>query len=409
MSAIEVLNKIRPLPVPLFGKLDRGIKVIIPVTLALLPFAHIDLSYQIYVGHRLLMFLTAVVCLYMFVSGERSVREKLYLLGTLSYLLMTSTIAAFYFNDTSPIKEFLSIFTVITFSFYLISSPSKKTMLWCLFVIAFFCLDAVFQSVVGHDFFFFPKHHGMRSWGAFIMGSPSFGVFLMSFFFLPFFAIKNRTLKGLMILLMCVGILVTNDRAPFLQISLATYLFVNASMSFKLFFLFFSGLVLSVVTFNFAEYVPFRLYILVESFYTIFRDPSVLLQNTTMSLDQYMDIWTSNISTWVHQAPLFNKIFGFGWGGGALFLQEMKQNPRNHQIYLDILFNIGALGLGTFFYLIFRLFKKLGPHAVIFSTTVLPFSFYSLHTFTWLYVTALSFILACWSYRLKVEGSELRC
>ena len=373
--------------------IDRIILVLLGYMLASLPFAVVDFLLPLVFFNRLVLVLVGVLCAFS-ALGKRGF--NLTLNGTfivLAIILVHSFFSIMLDNTFDYVKELITLMSLVAVVLWSKDVRVEGLARFAIGIAVFYSLDAIFQNYTGTDWFGFTPW-GNRSWGAFNFGAPTLGVFLAMVIFLPFFFIKNTLIKWLFFLLIALGMVVANDRAPMVQVVLAALLFSKLRLKYKLLTI---GCVLAPIFF--VPALPpatsnriIALYWGLHLF--LFGQETSELKGFYYSsgIEAYGQIWGSILTGWFQWDNIFNVIFGTGWGSSFHLAERFSGLGRPHSIHLELLVSWGILGYAAVIAKIFHLFLRYRACFIILASAVLPFTFFSLVSFNPFFLMVLNYM-----------------
>ena len=376
--------------------LDKLVIVLLVYLFATLPFAVIDFSQPITIFNRFVLIMVGILCAFIALS-KRSFRVRLngafIILGIIFIHSLISMLGAEPFDYAKEVVTFFSLVFIAMWARDVRVDVLAKAVIA---VALFYCIDAIYQYVNGIDLFGFPTRNN-RSWGAFYFGAPTFGIFLSFVFFLPFFYLKNRWLKLVVIAIFVGGLIVANDRAPIVQIVLAVILFAPFRPWYRFLVIGFALTPILLVP-AMDPLVSNRVISLYWGLHLLFFEPESTEARTFLSqygLIGYLLIWEGIIDGWLRWANLLNVLFGTGWGSSLDAVRSVSEGEsgRPHSIHLDILMVWGIVGYILVLGWLIRLYWHHRETFVIFASVVLPFSFFSLTSSNYLFLMTIIYIL----------------
>jgi len=374
--------------------LDKVIVWLLVYLFATLPFAAIDFSLPFTVFNRSLLIIVGILSAFSALA-KRSFNVRLngtfLILGIIAIHSLISMLRAGTPDYTKEVGTFFSLVFVAIWARGVRVDVLAKAVIAVAF---FYCADAIYQYFNGVDLFGFSTRNN-RSWGSFYFGAPTFGIFLSFVFFLPFFYLKNWWLKLVVIAIFVSGLIVANDRAPVVQIMLATLFFAPFRPGYRLLVIGFAltPILLVPAMDPSASNRISSLYWGLNLF--LFNRESAEFQGYLLSygLTNYLHIWEGIIDGWFRWDNLFNVLFGTGWGSSLDAARSVSAGGRPHGIHLDILIVWGIVGYMAVFGWLIRLYWRHRETFVILASVVLPFSFFSLTSSNYLFMMTIIYIL----------------
>jgi hypothetical protein len=374
--------------------IDRIIIWLLAYLFATLPFAVTDFSLFLTAFNRSLLIVVGGLCAY-FALSKRSYNVRLN--GTfliLGIIFIHSFISMLRAGTLDYAKEVGTLFGLVFIALWARDVRVDVLAKAVIGVALFYCVDVIYQYFNGVNLFGFTPRNN-RIWGAFYFGAPTFGIFLSFVFFLPFFYLKRRWLKSVVVVIFAVTMFIANDRAPIVQTVLAILLFMSLRPWHKLLAFGFALTPILLVTVSdpSASNRVIAIYEGVNFF--LFSKDSAELEGflNSYGMTAYLDIWGGVTGGWFRWDNLVNVLFGTGWGSAPDAAASVSEFGRPHNIHLELLIIWGVVGYAAVLGWLIRLYRRHRETFVIFATAVLPFGFFSLTSSNYLFMITISYIL----------------
>lgn len=288
------------------------------------------------------------------------------------------------FKSISDLRFFL-LYLVIRNLFYHDIIKIKPIIFICLICCLFLSIDIYIQHIYGKDLFGFPpieeRYNGIFYDEA-IAGSYIQKFSLLSILAIFFFQIGNNLKKILIIItgsILAIGTLLSLDRMPFITIFFGFFLliFCNKKLRFALFL----NIIIIFITFVFfvSAYKPInKRYLDLNKEFNISKIINIILnkkendnnENNFQNLDKTKEPILSGGYGKIFQSTLY--VYKYDWliGTGTKSFQkkcyelseinkDLSCPPHPHNIYLEILINMGLLGFIIFLIFILNIIINL--------------------------------------------------
>ncbi len=284
-------------------------------------------------------------------------------------------------------RSALSWFLLLPFAIYLSrNTPYLRTFISFILLFAIFCcLDSVYQSFTGVDFFGIPTLGGAeRITGPFSWESPVIGGFLMVIFFFPALLGYSTAKQHLFYLAFFAIIVMSGSRGAVLQI-LFVYLFFYLNFRKGLIIGIGMALLFILVAPNlsslFDSGAVIRVFELADYERVIAAESSDLRR---------LDLWLNYLPEIIGSLWLF----GAGLGGLEPILLELTLNTfiHPHHLYIELFLTLGVLGAIPFLIFLVDSYRKLNREArLVFWSFWGPFNMlHSTFDFYWAFMMFLS-------------------
>ena len=257
--------------------------------------------------------------------------------------------------------------------FYLILRflVSQKTLrldwfsLACALCATFICLDILVQFFLGKDILGlepYTDRHYSGVFGEELIAGGYLQKFALFSFFLPFVIKKNLFHKILILFIFFAfflfGIVLSGNRMPLLLyiFSFLTFLIFNK----KLRKYFFTILIITILSLTLYSKINLSFKVNVSNFYTDGKNLIHVFFLDVDAVDKPADIWKR---PYVSEIACFktiwnkNSIFGGGIKSYRTFYGGCGSHPHNY--YLEILTDLGLIGLSIILFFIFMLLRKI--------------------------------------------------
>lgn len=379
--------------------LDRIIAGGIAYLFVTLPFAVTDLLPVLRVMNRLFLLGIGVLAAYVAIRrGDYKVTVNWVLIALAGLGVQTVVGMAIHPNYMDP-PELLNLFAVVSLVLWAMETRVNFLPPFMIGVAAFFSVDVIIQRFVGVDLFGFTPFMD-RYWGAFRYGAPTFGVFAMTMMFAPLYYVKRPWLRWSQFAVISVGLILSNDRAPILQVMLASLLFMPIGMTKKMVVTAAISLIVLYVYVAHPMWMPSRILLLFVTAEALFAiGPARMFANFGHELSYvgYIDKWTSIVQGWFTWDNGVAVLFGTGWGSTPFALEPLAGVGRPHSTYIDVLVSLGLVGFVAMVAAVVRLWWRNRGRFLLVSTSVLPVAFFSMFSANWLFLIMTSLILMCWA------------
>lgn len=378
---------------------DRMIAGGIAYLFVTLPFAVIDLLPVLRVVNRLFLLGVGVLAAYVAIRRSDYKVTVNWVLVALAALAIHTVVAIAINPRYMDPPELLNLFAVVSLVMWAMKTRVDFLPPFMIGVAAFYSVDVVIQRLVGVDLFGFTPFTD-RYWGAFRYGAPTFGVFAMTMMFVPLYYVERPWLRWSLFALMCVGLVLANDRAPILQVMLAVLLFMPVSTTKKLIVTVTVSLSLLYVYVAHPQWMPSRillLFVSAEAVFTIGPARMLAYFGNSLSIVGYMGKWVSVAEGWFTWDNGVAVLFGTGWGSTPFALADLAGLGRPHSTYIDVLVSLGLAGFVAMAAAVVRLWWKNRGRFLLVSTSVMPVAFFSMFSANWLFLIMVSLILMYWA------------
>lgn len=390
---------------------DRGLTILLAYLFITLPFAVSDWFPLLRVANRSLLLAAGIIAAWsLFVKNGYRVRSSWSSL--LALLLFLHMGLAIFRSDSTEmmwetVKENLNLFAVVALASWSHTVGPRFLPRVIIWTTAVYSVDVLIQRVVGVDLFGL-QPFGDRYWGVFSYGAPTFGVFISTVFFVPWFFLKSRLKRFLLGALYLAALLIASDRAPLVQLFLALVIFVPVPLILKL--LFGGGLIAGgyyVVLAN-PEWLPEKVRLLLEAVrLLIIMGPRDFLTDSEtlrqLSLDAYLEKWVDVLSAWFTYDNGVNVLLGTGWGALPYVLRDTAGWSRPHSTYLELVISLGLIGSVILAAVVLGLWWRYPRRFLLLAPVVLPFVFFSVFSANWLFLSLMAYMMFVWAPR----GREL--
>lgn len=384
---------------------DRWLTILLAYLFITLPFAVSDWFPLLRVVNRSLFLAAGIIAAWsLFVKNRYRVRTSWSSL--LALLLFLHMGLAIYRSDSTEmmwetVKENLNLFAVVALASWSHTVGPRFLPQVIIWTSAIYSVDVLIQRVVGVDLFGL-QPFGERYWGVFSYGAPTFGVFISTVFFVPWFFLESKLKRVLVCVLYLAALLAASDRAPLVQLFLALVLFVPAPLILKL--AFGGGLITGAYYLVWAnpEWLPEKIRLLLDAVQLlIIRGPSDFLTDSAtlrqLSLDAYLEKWVDVLSAWFTYDNVVNVVFGTGWGALPHVLRDTAGWSRPHSTYLELVISLGVIGAVVLTVVLLALWWRHPRRFLLLAPIVLPFAFFSVFSANWLFLSLMAYMMFVWA------------